>query len=61
MPLTADQQKQVKEGIKAAEALLADAKADIATAKTAGIDMTEQEKQMKELIQTIRKLKAVYG
>ena len=61
MPLTADQQKQVKEGIKAAEALLKDAKADIATARTAGIDMTDQEKQVKELLQTIRKLKAVYG
>jgi len=61
MPLTADQQKQVKEGIKAAEALLKDAKADIATAKTAGIDVAEQEIQLKQLIQTVRKLKGVYG
>lgn len=61
MPLSPEQQKEVKEGIKNAEALLKDAKADIATARTAGIDVTEQEKQLKELIQTIRKLKAVYG
>lgn len=61
MPLTAEQQREVKEGIKKASDLLKDAKADIAVAKTAGIDVADQETQMKELVQKIRKLKAVYG
>lgn len=61
MPLTTEQAKEVKDGIKAAEGLLKDAKADIATARTAGIDVTDQETQMKDLLKKIRMLKAVYG
>jgi len=61
MPLSPEQQKEVKEGIKNAETLLKDARADIATAKTAGIDVADQETQVKDLMRKIRSLKAVYG
>lgn len=61
MPLTAEQQKEVKAGLKAAEESLNTAKADMKTAKRAGIDVTAQEEQVKELELKLRKMKAVYG
>ena len=61
MPLTKEQLSEINEGIKAAEDLLKDAKADIATAKKAGIDVEEMDKQQKDLALKIRQLKAVYG
>ena len=61
MPLTKEQLAEINEGIKNAEALLKDAKADISTAKKAGIDVEDMDKQQKELALKIRQLKAVYG
>ena len=61
MPLTKEQQAEIKAGIEAATKSLKDAKADIQTAKRGGIDMSGQEAQLKELELKLRKMKAVYG
>ena len=61
MPLTKEQQTMIKDGITSANKSLAEAKVDLTTAKRAGIDVTEQEKQVQELTLQLRKLKAVYG
>lgn len=61
MPLTKEQQAEIKAGIEAATKSLKDGKADIQTAKKAGIDVADQETQLKELELKLRKLKAVYG
>lgn len=60
MPLTKEQLAQIHANIDTAERALKDAMADIATAKRAGIDVVDMEKQVKELRDRVRKMKAVY-
>ena len=61
MPLTKQQQAEIKAGLKKAEESLAAAKADYQTAKRAGIDVSAQEAQLRELETQLRRMKAVYG
>jgi len=60
MPLTKVQLSEIHASIDKAERALTDAIADIATARRAGINVTDQEKEVQELRGKIRKLKAVY-
>lgn len=60
MPLTKEQLSEIHAGIDKAEKALADAIADIATARRAGINVVDMEKDVQELRAQIRKLKAVY-
>ena len=61
MPLTKEQQAEIKVNLEKAASSLKEAKADLQTAKKAGIDVADQETQLKELELKLRKLKAVYG
>lgn len=60
MPLTKTQLEEIKQGIDKAEAAIKDAVADIATAKRAGIDVLDMEKELKDVRERVRKMKAVY-
>ena len=60
MPLTKPQLEEVKRGIDQAEKAMTDATADIATAKRAGIDVLDMEKELKDVRERVRKMKAVY-
>ena len=61
MPLTAEQRKDVKERIARAETALKDATLDVQNAKRAGLDVTEEEKEVKRLRELTRGIKRVYG
>lgn len=60
MPLTKQQLGEVKQGIDKAEAAIKDAVGDIQTAKRAGIDVLDMEKELKDVRERVRKMKAVY-
>ena len=60
MPLTKPQLEEVKRGIDEAERAMTDATADISTAKRAGIDVVDMEKELKEVRERVRRMKAVY-
>ncbi|GAH66420.1 unnamed protein product [marine sediment metagenome] len=60
MPLTKVQLLEIHTSIDKAEKALMDAIADIATARRAGINVTDMEKEVQDLRAQIRKLKAVY-
>jgi len=61
MPLSKEQLTGVQSGIKKADDAIKIARIDIATAKRAGIDVTDQEARLKEMSDQIRKMRAVYG
>lgn len=61
MPLPIEVLTEVRENIKAAEQALTGLVTEINKARTAGLDVTEQQKEMEELKKQIRQLKAVYG
>jgi len=61
MPLPIEVLAEVRENIKTAEQALTGLTAEINKARTAGLDVTEQQKEMEELKKQIRQLKAVYG
>lgn len=60
MPLTKVQLSEIHVNIDNAERALNDAIADIATARRAGINVVDMEKEVQDLRAQIRKLKAVY-
>jgi len=61
VPLTKEQKTQIKGNIQKAEVALKDAVVDIATAKRAGLDVSEQEKEVNRIRIMLRGVKAVYG
>ena len=61
MALSPEVPQQVREGIKAAEKGLKDLTSEIEKARLAGIDVTDQQKEMEELKKHARQLKSVYG
>jgi len=61
MPLPIEILSEVRENIKAAEQALVGLTTEINKARTAGIDVTEQVKELEELKKQIRQLKSVYG
>ena len=61
MPLTTEQTKDVKERIARAEKALKDATLDVQNAKRAGLDVAEEEKEVKRLRDLTRGIKRVYG
>ena len=52
---------EVRESLKTAEQALVGLTTEINKARTAGIDVTEQQKEAEELKKQIRQLKSVYG
>jgi ABC-type Na+ transport system ATPase subunit NatA len=52
---------QVRENIKLAETQIKDAEKAVVDARIAGIDVTEQSKELESLKQQVRQMKAVYG
>lgn len=60
MPLTPKQLEEVKSNIDRADKALKDATADISIAKRAGIDVTDMEKELREVKERLRRMKAVY-
>jgi len=52
---------EVRESIKTAEHALVGLTTEINKARTAGLDVTEQQKEAEELKKQIRQLKSVYG
>jgi len=61
MPLTKEQSTQMKARIKKAEVVIKDAWTDIAAAKRAGLDVAEEEKEVKRIRDLLRGVKRVYG
>jgi hypothetical protein len=61
MPLPSDKVTEIKQGLKDAEAALKDADSEIAKARLAGLDVTEQQKEAEELRKRVKQIKAVYG
>jgi len=60
MPLSKQQLTEIKAGIDQAETYAANAAADIAQAKRAGIDVADMEAELKKVRDQIRRMKAVY-
>jgi len=52
---------EVRESIKTAEQALVGLTTEINKARTAGLDVTDQQKEAEELKKQIRQLKSVYG
>lgn len=61
MPMTKEQMAGIKENLAKGERAAADAAIDIATARRAGIDVADMEKELKEVKERLRRMKAVYG
>ena len=61
MPLSAKDLGHIRDQIKEAKKAIKDARADLATAKRAGIDVSEQEAILRDLEARVRKMEIVYG
>jgi len=61
MPMTAEQKKDVKERLARAKKAIKTATVDIADAKRAGLDVTEEEKELKRMRDLTRGIERVYG
>lgn len=61
MPLPPETLKKIKEDLRAAEKALKEIEPEIQRAMTAGIDVTEQLKEARELRAKIDKMRLVYG
>lgn len=60
MPLTKEQLVGIKQNLDKADRAIKDATADVATARRAGIDVADMEKELKEVKDRLRRMKAVY-
>lgn len=61
MPLSAKDLASIRDQIKQAKKAIKEARADLATAKQAGIDVSEQEAMLRDLEARVRKMEIVYG
>jgi len=60
MPLKKEELADIKVNLDKAERAIKDATVDIATARRAGIDVADMEKELKEVKERVRRMKAVY-
>jgi len=60
MPLTKQQLAEIKDNLDKGERAAKDAAIDIATARRAGIDVADMEKELKEVKERLRRMRAVY-
>ena len=60
MPLTTEQLVEIKAGLDKAEKAIKDASADIVIARRAGIDVVDMDKELKDVKERIRRMRAVY-
>jgi len=61
MPIPAETLAQIRQNIKDAETALKEMELEVNKARTAGLDVIQETKDMEALKQQIRQLKAVYG
>jgi len=60
MPLTKTQLAEIKDNLDKGERAAKDAAIDIATARRAGIDVGDMEKELRDVKERLRRMKAVY-